>query len=271
MNIFDTVLISPIGYVENSEPDREKMPPGGRSAVIRLLTEYRPALLRIGEHSHLWVLSWLHQADRSLLRVRPSKINPGLAEFGVFALRTAPRPNPIGLTLVRLVKTDKYSLTVDGLDVVDGTPVMDIKPYFEFDVVFSPATPHIMPRDRQVREKQLYQQGLNHHGEVCSFLALAVKMVLAAEERLGPVRSPEVRLTVTGDPCLADLLQGLSGARLANPARFTYAFSPGKAEVLWVKGKKSLRLVGGNNPAGDRDAALEVYYEDGDGPSKGGR
>jgi len=267
VNYPDAVVISPVGHIVSDWREVENMPLGGRSAVIRLRPDYQPALLRIGEHSHLWVLTWFHQTNRSLLRVRPSKVNPQLPEYGVFALRSAARPNPIALTLVKLEKVEGCDLIVTGIDAVDGTRVLDIKPYFEHDIVFSPVTPYIPPQDRGVQAELLRKQALIHHGEACLGLELGVRMALLAEERFGQLQSSSLALSVSGDPCLADVLQGLTRARLANPPRFAYAATEGHSGVLWAKDGDCLRLTvrPGLDAARAREAAAEDLFQLDDG------
>ena len=264
--------MNPIGYVQGDWREAEKLPLGGRPAVIRLRPGYQPALLRIGEHSHLWVLSWFHQSDRSLLRVRPSKVNPDLPEYGVFALRTAARPNPIALTLVKLEKVAGCDLHVANFDAVDGTAVLDIKPYFECDIVFSPTTPYIPPRDRCTHAKQFRQQALTHHGEACLGLEIGVKMALLADECFGQVQAPALTVSVAGDPCLADVLQGLTRARLANPARFAYAATGGAGEVVWTKGDAFLRMTvrpGVDAEEAKKAAAADLFHVESGGMPEG--
>lgn len=235
--------INPIGYVESSWQDTLAIPLGGSPAIIHIQSEYRPGLYRIGEHSHLWVLSWFGQADRSVLQVVPTKVNPDLPPCGVFGLRTAVRPNPIALTLVQLEKAEEDKLYVKNLDALNGTPVLDIKPYFEADIVFSPTTPYLPARDCQNRQAAFYKQALLHHGEHCLGLELAVKMALLVEEEFGKIQSPELQLIVEGDACLADVLQGLTRARLAHPARFFYQHHTLHNKVQWLKDGKSLTLT----------------------------
>ena len=239
----DDSTIRPIGYVESPWQSTMAVPLGGVSAVIHIKPEVQPGLYRIGEHSHLWVLSWFGQANRSVLRVVPSKVDPGLPERGVFGLRSAARPNPIALTLVKLENVEDDRLYVRGLDAVDGTLVLDIKPYFEPDIIFSPTTPYLPPREYQTRREQFYKQALAHHGEQCLGLELAVKMALLVEAHFGKLQSPDVTLRVEGDACLADVLQGLTRARLANPHRFFYLNNTQRATVQWVKGDQKLMLT----------------------------
>jgi len=76
----------------------------------------------------LFVLCWLHMADRKTLRVHP-RGNPAIPKRGVFATRSPDRPNPLGLCLVDVLDVKGPVLKVRGLDAVDGTPVVDLKPY----------------------------------------------------------------------------------------------------------------------------------------------
>lgn len=133
----DNITLYPIGIVKSEIKDRKDMPLGGVEAEIEVFPQYREALYRIDESSNLWILSWFHKSQRNILKVVPRKANSQAGEFGVFAVRTPVRPNPIALTLVNLTKVQGNILYVTGLDAVDGTPVVDIKPYFKNDIVLS--------------------------------------------------------------------------------------------------------------------------------------
>lgn len=236
-------VIEPIGYVVSSWREfTGSVPLDSREAIIRIQPQYEPALLGIGEHSHFWIISWFHQADRSLLQAVPSRINKNAPAFGVFGLRSPGRPNSIALSLVKLVKKAGLDLHVADLDAFDGTPVLDIKPYFESDVIFSPQTPYIRPDTLAMRTALFRKQALLHHGEECLGLELGIKMALYIDEKFGKISSPELSLAVTGDPCLADVLQGLTHARLANPCRFSYHRCVKKTEVCWIWRQKTLCL-----------------------------
>jgi tRNA-Thr(GGU) m(6)t(6)A37 methyltransferase TsaA len=100
--------------------------------VIELDAAWAEALDGIEEFSHIWVLWWLDRSlfdpDLASLRVRPQ----GRAEMplrGIFATRSPRRPNPIAMTLVRLLEREGSKLTVQGLDAFVGTPILDLKPY----------------------------------------------------------------------------------------------------------------------------------------------
>ncbi|MDI9632806.1 MAG: tRNA (N6-threonylcarbamoyladenosine(37)-N6)-methyltransferase TrmO [Methanolinea sp.] len=123
-------VIVPIGYVHSPFRSRGDAPRQGRLSpavsTIEVRPEFRDGLYRIGESRHLFVLCWLDRADRDTLRVVPPH-DP--VEKGVFATRSPDRPNPISLSLVDLLGVEGCTLTVRGLDALDGTPVVDIKPY----------------------------------------------------------------------------------------------------------------------------------------------
>ena len=94
--------------------------------IDRDLTE---ALDNLDDFSHIIVIYWMHQQSGAApTKVRP-RGNPELSPMGVFATRSPARPNPMGKTTVRLLQRQDNILKVEGLDAIDGTPVIDIKPY----------------------------------------------------------------------------------------------------------------------------------------------
>lgn len=241
----DISQITPVGIVHSPYNNPATIPVQGHTATIEVFPEYVQGLFRIEAHSHLWILSWFHKARRDLLRTVPGRVNPDVPEYGVFGLRAAGRPNPIGLSLVELAKAENNILHVRGLDALDGSPVIDIKPYFEHDIIFSPRAPYIRPQDKGMRYRMLFKQAYNHHQEECRDFQLALRMAMAAVDEFGKLNSPELTVSVKGSGCLADTIQGLSRARLANPARFEYQWSANSV-VNWSNGTKKLstRLIG---------------------------
>lgn len=105
---------------------------GDVEARIVLEPELRPGLRGLGEFSHVLVVALLHGARfepaRHLVR-RPRGL-ADMPELGIFAQRAKDRPNPIGVTVVPLVAVGEDGVTVRGLDAIDGTPILDLKPYF---------------------------------------------------------------------------------------------------------------------------------------------
>jgi tRNA (adenine37-N6)-methyltransferase len=121
----------PIGFVRDAFRDTSQIPKGRGAkhtaeGVLEIEEEFEEGLTDIEGFSHLIVL-WVF--DRSsgyeLLGTPPSDTRP----HGVFATRSPYRPNPIGLTVVELIKREGRRLKVRGLDMLDGTPILDIKPY----------------------------------------------------------------------------------------------------------------------------------------------
>ena len=124
--------VRPIGWVRSRLKERHEAPHQGRPAGVEadLVMEERviQGLDGIQAGDKLLVMCWLHRADREILRVHP-RGNPANPERGVFATRSPDRPNPIGLCLVDVISIEGRTLKVRGLDALDGTPVVDLKPY----------------------------------------------------------------------------------------------------------------------------------------------
>ncbi len=120
-----------IGYVQSPFKDPGEIPRGcgakhDAEGVLKILPEFQIGLTDIEGFSHLFVI-W--EFDRSegfeLLGTPPTDTRP----HGVFASRSPYRPNPLALSVVELLRRDGGSLHVRGVDMVDGTPILDIKPY----------------------------------------------------------------------------------------------------------------------------------------------
>jgi tRNA (adenine37-N6)-methyltransferase len=112
-------------------------------AEIEIDPRLNEALDGLEGFSHIIVLYWMHQADtgRDKLKVHPMG-RGDIAEQGIFAVRTPNRPNPIGKTTVKLLERRGNVLRVQGLDAIDGSPVIDIKPYIPgYDSVTNPVVP----------------------------------------------------------------------------------------------------------------------------------
>ena len=124
--------IRPIGRVRSPLKDRDQAPhqgrPAGVEAELVIEGEFLPGLDGIQAGDKLFVLCWFHKADREILKVHP-RGNPAVPKRGVFATRSPDRPNPIGLCLVDVLSIEGRTLKVRGLDAVDGTPVVDLKPH----------------------------------------------------------------------------------------------------------------------------------------------
>ena len=124
----------------NMSAARERNAP----ASVEVAPDYRRGLAGLEGVGHVAILSWLDRSPRNLIVQKPRHA-PG--PKGVFALRSPARPNPVGLHVARLVDLDIDAgiLTLDAIDVLDGTPVIDIKPYYASTDSVPEA---IVPRDR---------------------------------------------------------------------------------------------------------------------------
>ncbi len=113
------------GLVTEAEATLELLPPYNRPEALQGLEEY----------SHLWISFVFHQSISTSWRpmVRPPRLG-GNKKMGVFATRSPIRPNPMGLSVVKLTKVDHKAcrLLLKGIDLLDGTPVLDIKPYLPY-------------------------------------------------------------------------------------------------------------------------------------------
>ena len=127
-----------IAYARNGHTDKFGIPRQSREESpietrIVFEPEYRiPEALRgIEGYSHLWLIWGFSEVDSWSPTVRPPRLG-GNKRMGVFATRSPFRPNPLGLSSVRLLRIEDGDLIVSGADVLDGTPIYDIKPYLSF-------------------------------------------------------------------------------------------------------------------------------------------
>ncbi|MEZ0320030.1 MAG: tRNA (N6-threonylcarbamoyladenosine(37)-N6)-methyltransferase TrmO [Pyrobaculum sp.] len=118
----------PIGYVRHGYSDQEVKTRRSVDGVIEILPQYAEGLRGLEDFSHVIVLTYLHRHRGRPLVVRPKRIE-NAPEVGVFATDSPDRPNPIALTIVRLLRIEGTRLYVDGLDLFDGTPVLDLKAF----------------------------------------------------------------------------------------------------------------------------------------------
>jgi tRNA-Thr(GGU) m(6)t(6)A37 methyltransferase TsaA len=129
--VLDGVTFTPIGVVRTPFATHEGMPiqtvaAGGVRGRIELDRAYAEGLADLDGFTHLHLITYLHRTGAASLRVTPYL---DTVERGVFATRSPKRPNPIGLSLVRLVGIEGAVLHIEELDLLDGTPLLDIKPY----------------------------------------------------------------------------------------------------------------------------------------------
>jgi tRNA-Thr(GGU) m(6)t(6)A37 methyltransferase TsaA len=132
----DELKIEPIGVIETPfrEPAGTPIQPSranGARGKVRLQPRYQAALQDLAGFERIWLIYWLHKASGSSLLVTPFLDQ---RSHGIFATRAPARPSPIGISAVRLLAVQGAVLEVADVDMIDGTPLLDIKPYVpEFD------------------------------------------------------------------------------------------------------------------------------------------
>ena len=134
MSALNKINLEPVGFVQTEAVGKEVRDNTVISQII-FREELTEALEGVEEFSHLFVLFWLNEMsdeDRKIMKVHP-RGRSGMSLLGIFATRTPHRPNPIGLTRVKILNVKGNIITVQGLDAYDGTPVLDIKPFDSWD------------------------------------------------------------------------------------------------------------------------------------------
>lgn len=123
--------LHPIGFIRSKITRRADAPlfydEGAPNAVLELLPQFTEGVSGLKAGDEIIVITWLHQGDRNILQVHPrgNKSNP---LTGVFRTRSPDRPNPIGLHRAKIVKIDAHKIFLNVIEVIDGTPVVDLKP-----------------------------------------------------------------------------------------------------------------------------------------------
>ena len=136
--MINPVNLRAIGTIHSEHKDPGKIPiqsvyAGGCRGTVHVLPEFEEGLKDIEGFSHLFLIYHFHCSGPADMLVRPFLQD---VKRGVFATRTPRRPNPVGLSIVELIRREANVLYIDNTDILDGTPVLDIKPYISrFDCI----------------------------------------------------------------------------------------------------------------------------------------
>jgi len=152
------ITLEPIGVVRSPRTAEGDDDWGDVIATIELAPPFHPdALLGIEDFSHIEVIFCFDRLDPAAVErtARHPRGNPAWPRVGIFAQRGAPRPNRLGATIVRLLARDARTLRVQGLDALDGTPVLDIKPVIS----------EFLPRE-PVRQPEWSHELMRHYWRV---------------------------------------------------------------------------------------------------------
>jgi tRNA (adenine37-N6)-methyltransferase len=205
---YKSLTLRPIGVVHSPWQDKHSAP--RQPAYARDVTgkieilpgaEYEHALEDLASWSHIWVIFWFHHNEGWHPKVLPPRSRK---RRGVFATRSPHRPNPLGLSVLRLDKIEGNVLAVRDLDIMDGTPVLDIKPYVAYSDAVPAATSGWLGQDEAVDPGPLFEVSYSELAEAqLAWLAgkAAIDLRALAEPvlRSGPAPHPYRRIKVQGD------------------------------------------------------------------------
>ncbi|AOE78005.1 tRNA (N6-threonylcarbamoyladenosine(37)-N6)-methyltransferase TrmO [Pseudomonas lurida] len=190
-----TYPVSPVGFVRScfkekfAIPRQPQLAPAARG-VLELVAPFDggEAVQGLEQVSHVWLLFLFHQAleDKPRLKVRPPRLG-GNTSMGVFATRATHRPNGIGQSVVKLDKVEPGRLWISGIDLLDGTPVLDIKPYVPYADIVDTATNDIASGAPQLIPvqwlKTALQQAQSHAQRLGEPLVELIDQCLAQDPR----------------------------------------------------------------------------------------
>lgn len=135
------ITLKPIGFVKNNVKELRFGGFADEVSEIMVDEEFTEALDGIDGYSHVIIVYWMDKVKNHVIKHQPQG-NPNVPIVGIFACRCPARPNPIAITTVKLMEHEGNRIKVKGLDVLDGTPVIDIKPYWpQYDKVENEKVP----------------------------------------------------------------------------------------------------------------------------------
>jgi tRNA-Thr(GGU) m(6)t(6)A37 methyltransferase TsaA len=203
-----TLTLTPIGVVRSPFYDRLSAPRQPRAAegipgTIELFEHmgYQYALEDLASFRFIWVVFWFHKNPNFRRKVQPPRSQK---RRGVFATRSPHRPNPIGLSAVELLGVDGLCLRVQNLDILDGTPVLDLKPY----IPYTDSIPHatngwldeaLRPVDPIPRHQVTFSPRASAQLEYLEGHAVILRPRLEEVLGLGPAPHPYRRIKTNGD------------------------------------------------------------------------
>ena len=228
--------VSPIGIVKSAYGSAKEMPISGARASIVIEDLYLPAFDGLEKNSHLIIIGFMSDAARDVLKVRPRQMREDYPEIGVFSTRSPARPNPISVTVCKLVEIRDNTIIVDNLDLIDGTPILDIKPYIPNADCFFSARDGIYDDiqksvDDEVRYGIFEREAVKFHGEMCVNLVIACRIMVRVYNEFGSLRRDDLVVVCNAHPCIADCVQGITYAR-AGLRRLVLGTDAGRLEFM---------------------------------------
>ncbi|MDO8647195.1 MAG: tRNA (N6-threonylcarbamoyladenosine(37)-N6)-methyltransferase TrmO [Candidatus Diapherotrites archaeon] len=137
----EEIVLKPIGIVKNNVKEARLGGFAKEVSEIIIDEKFAESLKGIEDYSHIIVVYWMDRIKDYVITHRPQG-NPEVPIVGIFACRCPQRPNPIAISTVKLLRHERNKIVVEGLDTLDGTPVIDIKPYWpQYDKVKNEKVP----------------------------------------------------------------------------------------------------------------------------------
>ncbi len=250
--------IKSVGYVENviKEP---KDPSGFRELESKIIIyeQYKDALFRIEDSEYIQVVFYFHKSNELKNLIHNTRMGE---RKGNFASRSPHRINPIGLTTVQLLKKEKNILFVKGLDAIDNTPIIDIKPFtpslderkiMNIDKEYHINNPRAQIIDLLKKDdrKELYSAVGSLHGHYCPGSALGFHLALKALEEIRKFTdgvSENLLAIVEMNNCAVDAIQLITGCSLGNNSLIFRDLGK-NALTLAIRGGKAIRVTVRNN------------------------
>ena len=240
--------LCPIGRVHAPWRSCAEIPIQNGPAEIVVEPQFVEALDGVERGTHLIVIGWLHEADRHVLQARPRKLNAKAAACGVFACRAPVRPNPLSLTVVELVRRDGPVLHVDPLDLMDETPIVDIKSYSPgWDTVFAAQRNQRVPAsalDDELLRAFLRRDVRNHVGPAwaSSPARCTIEAVFGAVRHFAiSPREALFSATVGRLDLVTDALMAMLGASFAS-GRMQFDPALGRARIRFQFGEERFEV-----------------------------
>ncbi|MGO3018393.1 MAG: tRNA (N6-threonylcarbamoyladenosine(37)-N6)-methyltransferase TrmO [Anaerococcus sp.] len=127
------ITLKPVGFIKSPYETREEIPMqsvlSDQTAIIEIEDEYKDALFNLEVGNYIVIIFAFHKSPKDTPLIIDHKHTNG--RKGIFATRSPNRPNPIGLSICKIIDLTDKTITIEGVDMLNGTPVLDIKPYVE--------------------------------------------------------------------------------------------------------------------------------------------
>ncbi len=262
--------ITPVGYVESSfQQPADPFEMMKHESVIVIKEEFAEALHNIDQSSFIDVVFLFHQSEGYSLR----GLNYFQEDKGVFASRSPKRPNPIGITSVKLVKHDGCRLVVHGLDAINGTPVVDIKPTvtsFYKEHVEAITTQQTKTHPRREITGAIKANNLEYllleagkiHGHFCPGLSMGVMAATYAMRHINQISDgmEDLIAIVETNNCFADGVQMVTGCSFGNNA-LIYKDWGKNALTLTKRNGKGIRIITKNDSRAYIQSSNPGFFE----------